>query len=313
MDFFTMNQTELKIFLGRSFLTEAKEKCEHEKNKIFLDEKLTEIEILKHVFNDDFRVKNKKLISAHLQALHTQLQKILSPELESTFKIEGLFVEFAKGITIFDHITKTLEMQGGTYGDNRVFSNNFYYDASRAIQKRPHPFYQGDLEIACIPMKLRLAIELYIKNMIGFKGAKKKNRIGKVVNHTVKISELLNFFQDKYFIKYVNLPVSIDTLKVINTWSNKFIHSGVIPLPWQSLTAIDMLYPLFNIWRDDKEFSLNGFNFINLNHSQDEMLKDLNLFLSEKSKSIITVELSPRCERPFEGVYANRPKPIGHE
>ncbi|WP_410737950.1 hypothetical protein [Citrobacter portucalensis] len=313
MDFFTMNQTELKLFLGRSFLTEAKEKCEHVKNKVFLDEKLTEIERLKYVFNNDIRINNKKLISAHLQALHTQLKKILSPELETTFKTEGLFVEFSKGITIFDHITKILAMQGGTYGDNTVFSNNFYYDASRAVQKMPHPFYQGDLEIACIPMKLRLAIELYIKNMIEFKGAKKKNKKGKDINYTVKISELLDFFQDKRFVKYANLPVSIDTLKVINSWSNKFIHSGVIPLPWQSLTAIDMLYPLFKIWSNNKEFSLNGFNFINLNYSQDEMVKDLNLFLSEKSKSLITVELYPRCERPFEGVYANRPKPIVHE
>ncbi|WP_157037510.1 hypothetical protein [Erwinia piriflorinigrans] len=307
-----MNQTEIKLFMGRSFLEEAKEKCEHEKNSQLLNKELTDTEFLKHIFSDDLNSKNKEIISIHLQALHTHLKKILSPESENTFKTEGLYVEFAKGITIFDGITKTLEMEGGTYGDNTVFSNNFYYDASRAIKKMPHPFYQGDLEIACIPMKLRLAIELYIKNMIEYKGAKKKYKKGKERNYSVTIAELLGFFQNEKFNKYVDLPVSINTLRSINTWSNKFIHSGIIPLPWQSLTAIDMLYPLFSIWNDDRNFSLNGFNFINLNYSQDEMLKDLNAYLSEKSKMPITVELYPRCEHPFEGTYANK-KTSAHE
>lgn len=270
------------------------------KENSFLDNENLSRALLKN----SLRKNDQTTINAHLQAINTQLESILTND--NHLKKEPIYIEFAKGLTLFDQITNSLKLTDKTFGDNFVASQNFYMDAIGSYKKCVPTLYQGSLEISYIPFKLRLAIETYFKNMIGFHSAEKESLTGRykgeIREHSISISDILRFLSDKKYKKYANLPISTDILRNINSWSNELIHTGIVSFPWQSMTAIDLLKPLFHTRHEDGHIHLEGFNYLNLNLKEESLEEDLSRFLSNRQERI-KVKLYKREKRPLEGAY----------
>lgn len=267
-------------------------------------EKITPEKLSDYLFRRDVSNGDKSVISAHLTTIENQLEKILNPENEH-FKHEGLFLEYSKGITRFNDLTKSIPVEGRTLADNMIISQHFYQSA-RSAYMAASVRYQGNLDISIIPIKLRLAIEVYFKNMIGFSSAKitylKGRRKGEESNFPLKISQLLSFFADIRYKKYANLPIPISILKDINSWSNKLIHTGFISYPWQSIAAVELLEPLFKTHLENDNWNLEGFNYLNLDFTKNQLTKSLGEYLSNSTASVV-VDCFERSERPIEGCY----------
>ncbi len=257
-----------------------------------------------YLFRRDVSDGDKSVISAHLTTIEKQLENILNLE-NKYFKHEGLFLEYSKGITRFNSLTRSIPVDGGTLADNIIISQHFYQSARSAYMTTP-VLYQGNLDISIIPIKLRLAIEIYFKNMIGFSSAKitylKGRKKGVELNFPLNISQLLSFFADSRYKKYANLPISISILKDINSWANKLIHTGFISYPWQSIAAIELLRPLFQTHLDNKHWNLEGFNYLNLDYTKNQLTQSLNEYLSSPTASVV-VDCAERSNMSIEGSY----------
>jgi len=192
------------------------------------------------------------------------------------------------------------------YGDNFIASQNFYLDAVGSYKKHVPNFYQGDMNFACIPLKLRLAIETYFKNMIGYASSTQEfltgRRKGDISPYPLSISDLLRFFENKNYSKYIKSPVNLGVLRDINYWSNNLMHTGIISFAWQNLSAIDYLSPLFYTKHENGYIHLEGFNYFSPDHDQSELARDLSDFLSDRTKKI-SVYYFKFTEKPFEGAF----------
>lgn len=107
----------------------------------------------------------------------------------------------------------------------------------------------------------------------------------------IPINSLLDFFANN--TDFIEFPVCLSLLKAINTWTNTFVHTGVVPFCWQSLEAIDLIEDLFSI-KDESSGSLNlhGFTYF----KPDVTLSDLQLALNEHFKAQFTLS-----EKSIEG------------
>ncbi|UVM20038.1 hypothetical protein [Pseudomonas wadenswilerensis] len=290
-------------------------KAIHIINLIKAKNKIDAVDVPEHFKNDEdfskflFRgelVQNGgAVVSAHLKAIKTQLGKVLNPTYEN-FKEEAVHLEFCKGITTFDQITKSINLNGGTQGDNYIASQNLYLSAISSFRKFIPSLYQGDLELSIAPLKLRLAIEIYFKNMIGFIDAKTEclagDRKGEIKPYPLSIAELLNFFSNHKYKKYAKIPMSISIIKDINYWSNNLVHTGIISFPWQTMTAFDLLKPLFYTARENGDRHLEGFNYLDRSFKQKDLIRDLNAFLSRGTNKV-EVRCLKRTTHPLEGAY----------
>lgn len=272
---------------------------QHEKIK----PSFTDLELSKLIYREQLNPNNEKLIAAHIQSIKRQLDRLYT---EDYFKTDEIFLEFAKSITLFNQFTETLQIDGGTYGDNFITSQDFYLDAVSSCKKHVPNFYQGSIDFACIPLKIRLSIEIYFKNMIGYLSSSQKlltgRRKGEVTLYPLSISSLLRFFLDEKYKKYCELPIDIEILKDINFWSNSLVHTGVISFAWQNLEAVELLNSLFYTEHENGNINLEGFNYLSPNYSQNSLEKDLNNFLSN-SKKEVSVKLYSFSEKPIEGAF----------
>lgn len=247
--------------------------------------------------NDDSKL-------AHLQAIRIHLDYLLEQD-PKLVKVDSLHLEFSKSLTLFERFTGMLGTTSGTHGDYFLTSQQLYRDAIGSYKNFVACTYQGDLDFSYIPIKLRLAIEIYFKNMIGFNDAKveipqdRKPSIAK--DYPLSIAELLKFFSHKKYKKYAKLPIDLEIVRDINYWSNNLVHSGVISFAWQNLAAVDFLDPLFNIQHENGNLSTEGFNYLDLNYKIEDLADDLGRFLSRRQK--VTINLSPRMQRPVEGSF----------
>jgi hypothetical protein len=162
------------------------------------------------------------------------------------------------------------------------------------------------MEFACIPLKIRLAIEIYFKNMIGYVSAEQTYlsgpRAGETLPYPLSISDLLKFFEYKFYKKYIKLPIEISILRDINYWTNNLMHTGVISFAWQNLTAIDLLHPLFYTKHENGTLHIEGFNYLSPDYELNALEKDLNKFLSTKTKRVY-VKLLDIQDTPIEGAF----------
>lgn len=293
--------SDIAKLIQMNFMNSVKEKIDEkyeEINPLFTDSELSTL-----IYRGRLCSENKDLVAAHIQSIKRQLDRIYK---EDFFKTDEIFLEFSKSITIFDRLTKMLQIDGGVYGDNLITSQNFYLDAVRACKKYVPNFYQGSMEFACIPLKLRLAIEIYFKNMIGYISSSQEflsgKRKGEVIAYPLSIADLLNFFSNNRYKKYCELPVDIQVLKDINFWSNNLIHTGFISFAWQNLQAIELLKSLFNTKHNNGGIHIEGFNYLSRNFTQDDLKKDLNGFLSSQSRKV-SIELFQFSNKPIEGAF----------
>ena len=266
-------------------------------------EPFSEKELSSLLFRKPLDPKCNESITAHLQAIKCQIEKVLSSSYQ---KDDVIFLEFSKSLTLFDDLTQAIGLTGHTRARNYIASQHLYCDAISSYQKYIVNLHTTDLDFAYIPMKLRLAIEFYFKNMLGFAYAQKKflagKRKDKIVDYPLSISELLRFYGHKKYNKYVKLPLDVSLIQDINYWSNKLVHTGIHSYAWQNLTAVDFLKPLFNTVRNDGSRHLEGFNYLNLDYEQEKMVEDLNKFLSNQRMEIKVLTYQ-RGDKPIEGAY----------
>lgn len=283
------------------FMQSVKENVDEKYSEIKPSFTDSELSIL--IYREQLNPNNKNLIAAHTQSIKRQLDRLYS---EDFLKIDEIFVEFSKSITLFDHFTRTFKIDGGTYGDNFISSHNFYLDAVGACKSYVPNFYQGNMNFACIPLKLRLAIEIYFKNMIGYMSSSQELLLGKrkgdVILYPLSIADLLHFFSNKKYKKYCKLPINIEIIKDINFWTNSLVHTGVISFAWQNLEAIELLKPLFHTKHENGSIHIEGFNYLSPEFSQEDLEKDLNNFLSNHTRKV-SVKLFPFSEKPIEGAF----------
>jgi hypothetical protein len=298
-----MNQ--LATYFSIDYLKNAKDKVDAKVDE--LKPNYDEAALSNLLFRTPLDKTNDNSTHAHLQAINTHLNKFFREDEDPRLvKRECLCLELSKSITLFDHLTNLLGIDGGMYGDNFIASQNFYLDAISSYKNYVPSFYQGDINFSCIPLKLRLAIEVYFKNIIGYEYSKQEiltgKRKGKTLDYPLSISDLLRFFSDKKYKKYVKLPINIEIVKDINYWSNNLMHTGVISFAWQNLTAIELLHPLFYTKHENGSLSIDGFNYLDLNQDQQALAKDLNIFLSDNHKKV-DVQLFKHGKKPREGMF----------
>lgn len=294
---------DLGAVLQTQFLLAAKEKIDDSFNKLpssFDDEGLSKL-----IFRG--QLNNVDVINAHIQAIHAQLKKLTEYE-SHCLKQKAIVVEFSKSITLFNKITNCFEIDGGVYGDNFIASQNFYLSAVSGFKNYVPNFYQGDMEFACMPLKIRLAIEIYFKNTIGYISSEQTylsgHRKGEKSPYPLSISDLLRFFDHKVYKKYLMLPqlIKIKILSDINYWTNNLMHTGVISFAWQNLTAIDLINPLFCIEHKNGTIHTEGFNYLSPEHDLKDLEVDLNVFLSNRTKKVC-VKLLDIKNKPIEGAF----------
>ncbi|MGE8361410.1 hypothetical protein [Pseudomonas sp.] len=293
--------SDIVALLRMNFMLGVKEKVDAKYEEI--KPSFTNAELSKLIYKRQLTSSDEELKAAHIQSIKRQLDKIYS---QGSPNLDGIFLEFSKSITLFDELTKALQIEGGTYGDNFIASRDFYLSAVRSFAAYVPIFYQGDMEFACIPLKLRLAIEVYFKNMIGYIASTQEflsgKKIGNVAPYPLSIADLLRFFSDMRYSKYCKLPIDIDILKNINFWSNNLVHTGVISFAWQNLEAVELLEPLFRAAHEDGRSHLKGFNYLSAGFALSDLEKDLNEFLSNKSRKV-SVKLSLPLNKPIEGEF----------
>ncbi len=294
---------DLGTVFQTKFLLDAKEKIDA--NFKALPSSFEDEDLSKLIFRG--QLDNIDVINAHIQAIHTQLGKITGDE-SYYLKQKEIIIEFSKSITLFNKITNSLSIDAGVFGDNFIASQNFYLSAVSGFKKHVPNFYQGDMEFSCIPLKIRLAIEIYFKNTIGYVSSEQQylsgHRKGETSPYPLSISDLLKFFNHEDYKKYLQLPplIKIEVLRDINYWTNDLMHTGVISFAWQNLTAIDLLHPLFYTKHENGAIHVEGFNYLSPEHDLKALEVDLNAFLSNRTKKVC-VKLLDIKDKPIEGAF----------
>ncbi len=188
----------------------------------------------------------------HSSEYHRSKKYLKNLTKEMIFDISDFFYKFLR---------KECPYIGGKrFRNNYIESISFFWAAKHA------PFHhdplgeaidlQRDFYIAEMPAFIRQAIETKVRHQIlGIQYIKKNNKVT-----FIQISKLIDFLEE-YGKKYFDFPISIKHLGYINTWTNYFIHTGIIPYLWQSLEAIEILEPLFSIEKQDGRLNLDGFDY----------------------------------------------------
>lgn len=277
----------------------------YDNNKIILEEmkdKLTKKPFNKGLENTIFieslykSIHDKAWFQAQIQAAINQIDKLLNNNsnfhkyydgILSEHDLIKLSQELIHDLYELDSLSnKKINFEGNCSRPNFLSSNQFFLHAkfSYFTKKLIPETTNRNFLFSSMPTLIRQAIEIKFKNMIGLEKVCSKKGDFKLVS----ISSILNFFNEKKI--FLDLPLPIETLTAINTWTNSFVHSGIIPFCWQSLEAIDLIECLFSI-KDEETGSLNinGFSYIATGISLDSIKNaldekfDANFTLSHKS------------------------------
>lgn len=169
--------------------------------------------------------------------------------------------ELILDVHLLNKISKNrLKLDGSSCRDHYVPSIQFFLHAkfSCFTNKNIIETTNRNFLFSSMPTLIRQAIEIKMSGMIGLEGVTNTNGGFKLVG----ISKILDFFNDEGK-NFLNLPLPIATLTAINSWTNGFTHTGVTTFCWQSLEAIDLIEPLFEIKdKESRACCINGFSYI---------------------------------------------------
>lgn len=271
--------------------------------------------------------KNSKIIDANFYALY----RILKNYIETIGNNEkylilrdNIMFELCTHLSVFNNFlgryfpTKYLNLEEKLNKQHFVSSVHFFnysrekiYSCKNGSSVAPyvHSPALPNIENSCIPFYLRASIEVYFKNLIGYLDAEVKNEENNTKEkYILNISKLISFFENKRYKKYIIFPDKIDIkiIKMINKWSNSFIHSGVPSFCWQSIIAADYLYPFFCPPFSENGFSLvEGYNYLDRNYQHSHLIQDLEEYLSSYSKKRVTITYVcfDEKDKPLEGCF----------
>ncbi|WP_461535173.1 hypothetical protein [Spongorhabdus nitratireducens] len=180
--------------------------------------------------------------------------------------------------SILDQISgNMLKLNNKISRSNYLASHQFFLHAkfSYFTKKFIAETTTRNFNFSSMPTLIRQAIEIRVKNMIGLEKVEKVGGGFKFI----PISKLLDFFGEND--KYLEIPVSIEVLKNINTWTNTFVHTGVVPFCWQSLEAVDLIEDFFPT-KDEKTGSLDlhGFTYLSKDVDLEDIKNDLDKYFN---------------------------------
>lgn len=246
--------------------------------------------LTKNLYSDKI---NKHWFSAQCLSASNQIRKITNPtskfmtdyaKILTKSDILKLSQELIYDISQLDRLTnyKEINWDNKILRSNFLTSNQFFLHAKFATIKHNciPEITNRNFAFSTMPALIRQAIELKIKNMIGLEKVTTINGDFKFV----PINSLISFFESHK--KLFNMPVDFAKLKHINTWTNMYIHTGIIPFCWQSLEAIDIIEKLFTTEDSGNGYiNLRGFSFI----SQEISLAELKELLDNKFNAVFTL------------------------
>ncbi len=240
--------------------------------------KLADCEFVKYLYSEDI---DEKWLLAQCQSICNQIEKISNESslfnthynkiLTDNDKLR-LSQELIYDISYLDEITGyKLNWEQRITRPNNLVSNQFFLYAKFAYFTKKYipELTNRHFEFSSMPMLIRQAIELKIKEMIYLKRVAGKN--GKF--RMIGISAILDFFINKKNL--IVSPVDLELLSFINKWTNAFVHTAIIPFCWQSLEAVDIIEPLFAIEKDGV-IKMHGFNYLSKNISLSALKLDLD-------------------------------------
>lgn len=241
---------------------------------------------LSHLYSNDI---NENWFEAQCKSACNQIEKVTNSKSKFNEYYQNILTEndivlltkeLISDISLLDQISNgKLALSDQVSRDNYLSSHQFFLHAkfSYFTKKYIAETTCRNFNFSTMPTLIRQSIEIKLKNMIGLKKVEKINGGFKFVS----INSLLDFFADNP--KFIDFPVSIDLLKAINTWTNTFVHTGVVPLCWQSLEAIDLIESLFSI-KDDMSgsLSLHGFTYLKSNVTINDIEMALNKHFNAK-------------------------------
>lgn len=257
-------------------------------NLIYLKDKLENYlknnnteKYLSHLYSGDI---NEDWFQAQCRSACNQIEKITNRESKFNIFYEILLTEnnlvlltreLISDISLLDQIAgQKLDLNYKISRDNYLSSHQFFLHAkfSYFTNKYIAETTSRNFNFSTMPTLIRQSIEIKLKNMIGLEKVEKVGGGFKFI----PVSSLLDFFIKK--TEFVEFPVCLNALKAINTWTNTFVHTGVVPFCWQSLEAVDLIEDLFSIKNYiSGSLSIHGFTYL----KRDVTIGDLQLALNE--------------------------------
>ena len=254
----------------------------------YLNDKNTD-QYLSYLYSSDI---NQDWFEAQCKSACNQIEKVINKESKFNEYYQNILTE--NDLVLFTQelicdISLLDQISGGRLAiDNQVSRNNYLSSHQFFLHAKFSYFTKKYIaETTCrnfnfstMPTLIRQSIEIKLKNMIGLEKVEKVGGGFKFV----PINSLLDFFANNP--NFIDFPVCIDLLKAINTWTNTFVHSGVVPFCWQSLEAVDLIESLFSIKNDETgSLSLHGFTYLKSNVT----INDIQVALNEHFNAEFTL------------------------
>ncbi|MEQ9767655.1 MULTISPECIES: hypothetical protein [Pectobacterium] len=214
---------------------------------------------------DSFPDKNALLTDKSLQVaiIAEQAEKLSS--LQSCSKLFGLvchendyqtliklFLDDLVQFATFNGIDLGMNLM--SFGQTRIAENAFYHLAVSPLL--PSTYETIDqvagqvFDTYSIPFKLRVALELKLRTIIGFeKYEVLQDEKAIRVSHELPVSHLLKGLKE---IDCLELPCSLDNIKNVYQWACNFCHTGEKEYLWLTMKALELVSPLF-IYQEQKK------------------------------------------------------------
>lgn len=203
--------------------------------------------------NKSSLLKNK--VPHHLIMMVEQAEKILALEPNSRLfglpyheddnnELVKLFISDIEQFTTLDRVD--LGLGRSTWAQSRIGENAFFHLANSPLL--PHTYksidqHAGDVfDIYSIPFKLRIALELKLKTIIGFESCTITQNGKKTTSKELPFTNTLNRLIK---INCLKTPCSLQNIQNIYQWACNFCHTGEKEYIWITMKALDLVSPLF--------------------------------------------------------------------
>lgn len=173
----------------------------------------------------------------------------------------------------------------------QIHNKNYVHSEQAFVTAKMQSFYAGlssygteEYKNKVVPFMIRHALELKIKSeMLGISYAVTQRTDGTYKPKQILISDCIDCLGNEAADLF-ELPssIQINDLKIINKWSNNFIHTGLNEYSWQVKTAIDVIEPLFSI-KEKGAVNFEGFKFRSATFDMDNLKTALQTKFGERT------------------------------
>ncbi|ECJ2317679.1 hypothetical protein IHW83_000202 [Salmonella enterica] len=138
------------------------------------------------------------------------------------------------------------------------WASMFYYKASwlgTNNYKNIPNFNIMNFDVSIIPVFIRMALEIKIKEVIKYQKAYDAHN----KESNVTVHQILSVIKENKRLNFFNQDIDVNDLLCINRWANYFVHNGISSYYWKYREAISILNPLF---KEENGFNMQGRTFV---------------------------------------------------